>query len=568
MKIILLLITIISISNLNKTANAQTPNWQWAKGIGGTGRGTCISNDAMGNVLSAGYFDSSTLTFGTITLTNSGGSDMYVVKYDSSGNVLWAKAAGGISNEQALGISTDANGNVFMTGVFSSAAIFFDSITLYNSGATDMFIVKYDTDGNVLWAKNASGTGSERAAGIAADSGGNVFITGSFDSPAVIFGTITLNNSGSANAADLFTVKYDSSGNVLWAKSAAGNVGINTVRRDEATSVAVDAVGGVYVTGFFASLSITFDSITLTNNTSTSIGWCNTFIAKYDANGNLLWVKNAGGDRDDLALGISTDLGGNVFITGYFDSGTMNIGSITINHGGGPSSKSLFIVKYDTNGNALWAKMAGYPWINSYAYSYSVTTDTGGNVFITGEFESPSITFGTVVLINAGWRDIFTVKYNSAGNIIWAISVGGTSREFGSDITVDAGGNVYLTGVFDSPAINFGTTALAYAGPAFNTSVFIAKLDSSTSTGIAEQQSHDMFDIAPNPLISESTIRFKEEQINTKLKITDALGYNIYETSVSGKQHMIKKSEMKSGVYFIHLITDQRTTYYKRLVVL
>ena len=121
------LYTIILFVFVGVITNAQSPNWAWAKSAGGTDYdyGTGISTDASGNVLITGYFDSPTITFGTTTLTNAGTgiADIFVVKYDASGNVLWAKSAGGTDGDHGYGISTDANGNVLVTGYFNSLSI-------------------------------------------------------------------------------------------------------------------------------------------------------------------------------------------------------------------------------------------------------------------------------------------------------------------------------------------------------------------------------------------------------------------------------------------------------------
>ena len=142
---------------------AQAPDWLWAKGAGGTYNDYThsIAVDANGNSYVTGYFDSPTITFGSTVLTNAnsagGTCDIFIVKYDESGNVLWAKGEGGTSTDYAYSITVDANGNSFITGYFDSPSIIFGSTTLTNADNTgntgDIFIVKYNTSGNVLWAK-------------------------------------------------------------------------------------------------------------------------------------------------------------------------------------------------------------------------------------------------------------------------------------------------------------------------------------------------------------------------------------------------------------------------------
>jgi hypothetical protein len=147
--------------------------------------------------------------------------DMFIVKYGTNGNAVWAKNARGRSN--GWGIAThgsEGSETVFVTGAFSSPSIAFGNITLTNSGSTDIFIVNYDASGNVLWAKSAGGTGGDIAWSIATDGNGNAFVTGTFNSPSITFGPITLSNTN--NCADMFIAEYDPNGNVPWAKCVQG----------------------------------------------------------------------------------------------------------------------------------------------------------------------------------------------------------------------------------------------------------------------------------------------------------------------------------------------------------
>ena len=155
------LYTTITLAVFCLGLNAQTPNWQWAKSAGGTDHddGQSVSTDASGNVYVTGWFQSQSITFGTTTLTNELDTNtgvyhtsMFIVKYDASGNVLWTKSAIGINSMSHLGISTNAIGNVYLVGSFTKPSISFGTTTLTKTG---IFVVKYDASGNVIWARSA-----------------------------------------------------------------------------------------------------------------------------------------------------------------------------------------------------------------------------------------------------------------------------------------------------------------------------------------------------------------------------------------------------------------------------
>lgn len=226
-KQILLFTVISSLCFFSILLNAQTPNWLWAKTAGNTSNdiANSVAVDASGNSYIAGAFLSPTITFGSTTLTNNGADDIFLAKYDASGNVLWARSAGGTNHDYANSVAVDPSGNVYVAGYFTSDTIIFGSYTLINTDNTtnstsDLFLVKYNSSGNVLWAKSAAGLNNDEAASVSVDASGNAYITGYFSSYTLSFGTITLTNTDTINYTDdIFIAKYNTSGNVLWAKS-------------------------------------------------------------------------------------------------------------------------------------------------------------------------------------------------------------------------------------------------------------------------------------------------------------------------------------------------------------
>jgi len=431
----------------------QTPNVLWAKGIGGTsadyGRG--IATDSGGNVYVTGnYRVTATLAPGT-TLTSAGSYDAFVAKYDASGTVQWATSIGGTSADLGIDIATDSNGNVYVTGHYSSYSITIGSTTLTRVGSYDAFVAKYDTSGTVQWATRIGGTDTDNGHGIATDSDGNVYVTGNYRG-SITIGSTTLTNSGSD---DVFVAKYDTSGTVQWATSIGGT------SADYGRGIATDSGGNVYVTGNYSG------SITIGSTTLTSAGSDDAFVAKYDTSGTVQWATSIGGTSNDYGRGIATDSSGNVYVIGEY-SGTLTIGSTTLT---GAGSDDVFVAKYDTSGTVQWAKGIGG---TSADYGRGIATDSGGNVYVTGNY-SGTATFapGTTLTSTASY-DVFVTKYDASGTVQWATSIGGTSADNVSGIATDSNGNVYVTGNYYG-SITIGSTTLTSAG---SDDTFIAKYSS------------------------------------------------------------------------------------------
>ena len=406
------LLTII-LGALTLTVNGQNVTFEWAKSMGGSSfdSGVSITTDASGNVYTTGFFYA-TVDFdpgvGTLSLTPSGGADIYIQKLDANGTLLWAKSMGGTGDDYGMSITTDALGNVYTTGNFRDTVDFDPGVGVLNltsAGLYDMFIQKLDPNGNLLWAKSLGGSGFDQGVSITTDALGNVYTTGDFDTivdfdPGV--GTLNLTSAG---VSDIFIQKLDANGNLIWAKSMGGT------SEDFGHAITTDALGNVYTTGWFSAI-VDFDPGTGTLNLTTA-GIYDIFIQKLDANGNLIWAKSMGGTGDDYGTSITVDALGNVYTTGYFETivdfdpgvGTLNLTSA--------GASDIFIQKLDSNGNFLWANTMGG---SSADQGISIIADASGNVYATGSFRD-TVDFdpdtSTLNLISAGASDIFIQKIRS-----------------------------------------------------------------------------------------------------------------------------------------------------------
>jgi hypothetical protein len=528
---------------------AQAPNWVWAKSGGDISNdysnATCT--DANGNVYITGSFQGTTITIGSYTLQNTatGSNDIFIAKYDASGNVLWAKSEGGTERDFGYGICADINGNVYITGFFLSTDIIFGTDTLINAGTYgEIFIAKYDSSGNVQWAKSVAGTGADDAFGICIDTESNIYITGMFGSPTLIFDNDTLHRIGSSNY-DAFIAKYDAIGNVLWAKNMGGT------GSDASYSICTDVNRNVYVTGYFQHLAI-FNTDTITGQAN-----ANLFVAKYDTYGNIIWAKSAYGGPFGTAnygTGIVTDAGSNVYITGTYQW-VLTIGDTLAN----ADNQSVFLAKYDSSGDALWARSPGG---TDNDYGTGICTNTSGNIFITGYFGSSFLNFGGYPIINAnvGYDDIYVAAYNSNGNALWAKGVGGQDYDYGMGICSNTSGDVYVTGYFGTYSINFGSTTVTNNG---SYDVFLAKL--SSTVGIEEHFNvNDYLIIYPNPSKDIINIRLSKNISNGKLNIFNMIGENVYSDIFNGMHNTIN-CKFNSGIYLIQL-TDGKEIWTEKII--
>jgi len=265
---------------------------------GGTGNdvGRGVAVDGFDNV----YVTGSTDSYGA------GQSDVFLLKYGPSGEFQFSKTWGGSKNDYASGVAVDGTGNVYVTGSTGS----------FGAGQSDVFLLKYDPSGNLLFQETWGGTQNDYGSGIAVDGGGNVYVTGS------TYGA-------TSGVASVFLLKYDPSGNLLFEKTWGGT------QSDYGSGVAVDGAGNVYVTGY-------------TYSSSATLGVPNAFLLKYDPSGTLLFQKTWGGLRGDYGYGVAVDGSGNTYVSGY-----------TYSFGPNRQGVNVFLLRYDPSGNLLFQQTYG-----------------------------------------------------------------------------------------------------------------------------------------------------------------------------------------------------------------
>lgn len=444
--------------------------------------GRAVAVDATGNVYVAGRFRG-IAAFGTDTLRSAltnptyPSQDIFLVKYNASGAVIWARQAGGPDDDSAIGIDLDAAGNAYVSGYFSGYCSIAGD-TLVAQGSYDALLFKYDGNGTFKWARNAGGFGNDEGWGVAVDPLGNATLTGYFDNALRVSDSITVvADSGSFRRP--FVARYDASGQPLWARIVGGTSGLY------ARGIAADAVGNVYVTG----------------NTT---GDQDAFVASYDAQGQEVWVRQYGSGSVDRGITIAADAYGEVFVSGQY-VGTVAFGADTLTSAG----PDMFLLKLNAaNGTAVWARSGGG---SSTDYGIALALDVYGNPVVTGFFTS-SATFGTVSLTGSPGTsnpDIFRVWYDFQGNCLGAEAAGSSDAAIGYGVAVDAAGDTYVTGAF-SGSVTFAPHTLQSTGELDS---FVAKVSSSVTllhpprvTGTANERAAMSLVAYPNPVSTTGSL--------------------------------------------------------------
>jgi hypothetical protein len=412
--------------------------WEWVRGIKGpTGsEGNYCATDATGSVYGSGNHWG-TIYFGTDTVTGAGA---YVVKYDSIGNLKWVistNSGSGVSG--SLGLATDLFGNEYLLGAYN-ATISLGGQVLTTPGPSNYyyFLAKIDANGGIKWIKNIGNTASSNLRQgdkcITTDKQGDVYITCSFTNNPTI-GGYSFMNAASNNTDDILVAKFDSSGNVIWANTFGGT------DDDVPFAINVAPSGNIYIAGYFLSKSIAFGSTTLTD-TSTMF-YSNIYLAKLNSSGTAMWAKGSVGSGASMACGVVADASDNVFVTASYWYGSISLGSTNLlypsyEYGllakydalGNQIWVKQFQGKYIFPYNAVLDGCNNVWIIGAMGDGHLTNNDT-----IDGYILIPPSINGDPNFI-AGW--------NSAGNIIDAFSLNSGSDDDPNDLCIDKCGNIFV----------------------------------------------------------------------------------------------------------------------------
>ncbi|NUM51069.1 MAG: T9SS type A sorting domain-containing protein [Flavobacteriales bacterium] len=535
-----LLVSIFILSLFINNIQAQPQNWVWAKASGGLSNDFPhdVATDSQGNVFLIGNFTSDSIFFGNTKLLNTSplSSDIFVVKYNSNGDVIWAKSFGGAVSDNAHSVCIDTDNNAIITGLCLSNSIMFGLFTLMGGGGSpNVFTTKLDPNGNVLWAKSNAFSSNGIGYAVSVDSKNSIYVTGRFDSQSIIFAPFILQNQG---GSDIFIVKYNSLGNVIWATSFGG------AKNDVALGITSDLNSNILITGRFDSDSISIGTTTLYN----SSGNDDIFVIKLDSNGFPVWSNAFGGNLWEEGSAITTDINSSIYITGYFGSSNLILGSTTLLNNMNGQAK-IYLAKLSQAGNMEWAKTTSTA---TNDFSFDVCTDQHGDVYFTGRFWGNTLVFGSTTIVKTGiGTDIFLIKTDSEGNDLWGLllPVGGTDLTKGNDLTLDDVGNIYASGYFTNANVNLPPFTINKIGAS---DIFIAKLNSTVGITIFSINENTKVSVYPNPFNFETTFYLSPhtliENVNIELYNLTGQKVKVYN-NIKTLPTSIERNNLSSGMY-------------------
>ena len=595
-------IVLFKIKDFNKKEDIIIDPFRiWATYYGGSSGdfGFSMCTDNLGNLYITGQTSSTNIPIQTFLgaynqTTFGSGWDAFILKFNSSGERLWATYYGGDTADSGSDICTDDSGNLYVTGYTWSTNFPIQILpgaynqTTYGGGGYydgDAFILKFNSSGARLWATYYGGINFDYGNSICTDNSNNFYVTGytvSSNFPTqMLSGAYNQTTFGGGNS-DIFILKFSSSCTRLWATFYGDD------SWDYGIDICTDNSNNIYITGH--TYGTNFPTQILAgayNQTTYGGGGDDAFILKFNSSGERLWATYYGGIDYDKGDGICTDDLGNLYITGCTCGSNFPTQILTgaynqTTFGGGSFQEGdAFILKFNSIGVRLWATYYGGS--NNDGLLNEVCTDNLGNLYVTGRTSSNN--FPVQILPEAynqttlgGFYDSFILKFNSSCTRLWASYYGGSGGDDGTSICTDNSGNLYVTGYTES--INFPTQMLQGAYNQvflggfhdafilkFNPTVDIKQISNKIPAVYSLHQNY------PNPFNPMTNIKFDlKKSSHTKLIVYDILGKEIttlvdeklstgsYEVSWDGKRY-------PSGVYFYKLVADDYVDTKKMLLI-
>lgn len=535
------------IALLLTTTFAGAQSLAWGGRFGGDGEDVVLAmhTDAAGNTYTTGYFTNTAdfdITNAEYLLTTNMDFNCFVQKTAPDGTLLWAKSMGGEAGDYGTKITTDNDGNVLLTGVFQMEADFDPGdgeFLLTSAGSLDIFIVKLNPDGELIWAEQFPGLEYEESNGIGTDNAGNVYISGYFYSE-LDFDPGNDEFLLTPEIGDGFLVKLKPDGSFIWAQKFGGE------GFELATGMQTLPNGEVYISGNFEG-TVDFDpsdevaSITADTNTS------GIFLYHVDSDGKFINVTKVGqAVNAGYGLSVAVDSAGNAYVCGYIGGiGTFETaeGSVTM-----PLTDFLngYVARVNTDGSVAWARQLSGTGVST---AYAAAVNSAGDLLLSGYFNG-TMSPGAISLTeeSVGDTESFVTKIDRHGNFLWARQLGGINTVDRCAMSVDADDNILLASAFEvSVDLDPGDGTLLAEPMDFRDNFLVKLTDDALSVPEYNQTSN--LSLYPNPVQNVLHV--------SGIAATDTAVYVLYDTLgrtvKSGKlaSGLIDMSGLQAGLYHL-----------------
>ena len=552
---------IITLSIINIIAFSQT---EWAYQTGGgvsfftdADAAYSIDVDTDGNSYVTGYFNGDSDFDNTIDVdlhTSVGQTDVFVVKLNSLGELIWAKTFGSASDDFGYSIKVDGEGSVLVAGLFSLTCDFDPGESLEmrtSNGSYDAFLLKLDADGNFVWVNTFGGNNYDKCNAIVVDENSNICLAGSFQEVVDFDQSNDFDVRTSSGAFDFFVMKVNQNGSFGWVKTMGSNL------YDNANSIEIDANNNFYITGEFCN-TVDFNPGSA-EFFMVADGSSNAFVLKLDSLGEFVWSKSF--QSNAVSVGHSITVGdlGEAYVVGAYqgeldyDSGVDSV--LTVSNGGW----DMFVVSLDSNGNYVWGKSFGG--VENGDRVSSISFDQNSmSIFATGYFRSP-VDFDPgpdefVLSPLSNNATLFILKLNLYGEFSWVKTIASQEgSSAGIQITVDNFGNLFLGGGFGG-TVDFGMGQTSFIMTSVDINdAFAIKLGN--TTGIEEEQQQP-FSVYPNPFNNEVII--EHDYTNSiNILIINAQGRVVSSFKATTDKTSIDLRNLPQGIYFVKMSESDKT---------
>lgn len=538
---------------LAQSAFSQYTSFVWVDYVKSEGRDFFddLVIDKNDNVYAVGSFDEN-IVIGqdTFYVSASGNDDIMFVKYDSDGNLIWAKQLGGDGLQYAYNIIISSNDEIYISGKIVGVPYMGDinGIPQYltSSGTFRSYLSKFDTDGNLIWTKllDCPSNATNWLWSIALDQNENIAAVGTFT------GSIDFGNGMqlvSSHQQDVFIAKYDNYGNCFWAMSEGG------YNAEFVYDIDFDSNNNFAIVGAFD------DTMNLSGNILIPNGHGDAYIAYYNASGGLQWYHQAGGSRTgvvtpDAAEHVIFDSNDDLWVSGFYEDTIIfeldTLYPITPESGG----TDIFLVKYDNSGNLLHSKRMGYPG-NAYGDKLEdLKIDNENNLYVSGvvanNFEIDDSTYSA-----NGYSDVMISKFDSNGVLKWLKKGGGSAYgEVATAIAINDNKEIYFCGtISQGTTLVFDTVVFTQSHLEYWGSGIVGKLSwlfSNEPSSVSELNTTSIF-LYPNP--TSGILKIKNSSFNT-YSIIGVHGVEMRKGIISNG--MIDLSDFEKGVYIIELTNN------------